>query len=58
MRADDSARRRDETVEIPDRVIEIVRTFVSGDREFRPGQRKGGGSAPATAAAGGETEEE
>ncbi len=38
-----------EAIEIPDLVMEIVRTFVSVDREFRTWQRNGRGPEPPTA---------
>ena len=38
-------------IEVPELVIEIVRTFVSVDREFRAWQRNGREATPSIAAA-------
>jgi len=46
-----------EAIEIPDLVVEIVRTFVSVDRAFCAWQRKGRGPAPATGDGGSEGQE-
>jgi hypothetical protein len=46
-----------EPIEVPDLVIEIVRTFVSNDREFRRWQRNGRAPTPATPGERNEQEE-
>ena len=46
--ADYYAHQHGEPIEVPDLVIEIVRTFVSNDREFRMWQRNGRAPTPAT----------
>ena len=44
--ADYCAHQHGEAIDIPDLGIEIVRTFVSVDREFRAWQRTGHAGAP------------
>ena len=55
--ADYYAQQHGEPIEVPDLVIEIVRTFVSLDREFRGWQRNGRAPAPAALGAGSKDEE-